>query len=243
MEFESQANILYEMMNTENVDGILIASNVIGQYISEEELEEFSQRYQPVPMVNMGIALKSVPSVVLDNYAGTSAVVRHLLEEHQYRRIAFVGGLREHPEAQERYRAFAATLQEHGIPLDPALVTFGDFQFASGVGAIQHWLDERQFRPRHDIEAIVVSNDYMAMGVISELQARSFQVPADIAVVGFDDTPWSSLLLPPLTVVSENTYTMGEEATKILLGRIEKKERSIPKNIVLEDELIIREST
>ena len=80
----------------------------------------------------------------------------------------------------------------------------------------------------------------IALKVLKEL---SFQIPEDVAVVGFDDTPWSALLRTPLTVISENTYTMGEEATKILLNRIEKKEKGSPQHIVLEDELIIREST
>jgi len=75
------------------------------------------------------------------------------------------------------------------------------------------------------------------------LKEKSLQIPKDVAVIGFDDTPWSSLLWPPLTVISENTYKMGVEAAKILLNRIEKKERSSPQHIMLEDELIIREST
>jgi DNA-binding LacI/PurR family transcriptional regulator len=75
------------------------------------------------------------------------------------------------------------------------------------------------------------------------LKEKSLQIPQDLAVIGFDDTPWSSLLWPPLTVISENTYTMGVEATKLLLSRIEKTERGLPQHIVLEDELIIREST
>jgi len=148
-DFEIQANILYEMVNAANVDGILIALNLIGQCTSTAEQEAFFQRYRPLPMVSMGVALETVPSVVLDNFTGISAVVRHLLEEHHYRRIAFLGGTEEHPEAQERYRAFTTTLQDYGVPLDPDLVTFGDFQYDSGVRAIQLWLDERQFRPHH----------------------------------------------------------------------------------------------
>ena len=63
------------------------------------------------------------------------------------------------------------------------------------------------------------------------LKEKSLQIPQDLAVNGFDDTPWSSLLWPPLTVISENTYTMGVEATKLLLSRIEKTERGLPLSI------------
>ncbi|MBN1889045.1 MAG: substrate-binding domain-containing protein [Thermoflexales bacterium] len=238
--FEVQANILYEMVNAANVDGILIASNLIGLYTSAAELEVFFSRYRPLPMVSMGVALETVPSVVLDNFTGMSAVVRHLLEEHHYRRIAFLGGIREHPEAQERYRAFTTTLQDYGIPSDPGLVTFGDFQYASGVRAIQHWLDERQFRPHHDIEAIVVSNDYMAIGVISELQARGLQVPADIAVVGFDDIAVSRSFTPPLTTVRQPLYKIGQQATELLLAQM--AGQSIPELTRVAAEVVVRQS-
>jgi DNA-binding LacI/PurR family transcriptional regulator/signal transduction histidine kinase len=239
-DFEIQANIFYEMVNAANVDGILIALNLIGQCTSAAEQEVFFQRYRPLPMVSMGVALETVPSVVLDNFTGISAVVRHLLEEHHYRRIAFLGGTEEHPEAQERYQAFTATLQDYGVPLDPNLVTFGDFQYDSGIRAIQHWLDERQFRPHHDIEAIVVSNDYMAMGVISELQARGIQVPADIAVVGFDDIAVGQSLTPPLTTVHQPFYKIGQQATELLLAQM--AGQSIPELTRVAAEVVVRQS-
>jgi LacI family transcriptional regulator len=64
-----------------------------------------------------------------------------------------------------------------------------------------------------------------------------------VAVVGFDDTPWSSLLCTPLTVISESTYRMGMEAASLLLKRMQGKRTGPARHIVLEDELIVREST
>ena len=62
--FDRQANIFYDLINRDNVDGLLLASNLIGSFITLEELEEFLQRYASLPMVSMGVALTGIPSVV-----------------------------------------------------------------------------------------------------------------------------------------------------------------------------------
>jgi DNA-binding LacI/PurR family transcriptional regulator len=67
-------------------------------------------------------------------------------------------------------------------------------------------------------------------------------IPEEVAIVGFDDTPWASLLWKPLTVISESTFKMGEVAIQLLLDRLERKETGPPRTIVLEDELIVRET-
>jgi len=78
---------------------------------------------------------------------------------------------------------------------------------------------------------------------LSILNEKKIRIPEEVAVVGFDDTPWSSLLQTPLTVISENTHQMGIMAVQMLLDRIESKERKLPEHIVLEDELVMRDSS
>ncbi len=75
-------------------------------------------------------------------------------------------------------------------------------------------------------------------------EERGIRIPEEVAVVGFDDTPWASLLWRPLTVISESTYRMGEVAARLLLERLEKREAAPPpRTILLEDELIVRDTT
>lgn len=80
----------------------------------------------------------------------------------------------------------------------------------------------------------------IGFGILTE---HSMKIPDQVAVVGFDDTPWSSILSPPLTVISENTQKMGEIAAALLLERIEGSRQGKPTETVLEDEFIIRKST
>ncbi len=74
------------------------------------------------------------------------------------------------------------------------------------------------------------------------LKQRFLHIPEDDSVVGFDDTPWTSLLWCPLTVISETTYKMENVAVNILLDKLEKKDTSPPKSVILEDEFIVRDS-
>ena len=238
--FERQANILYAMVDAENVDGILIASNLVGLYHSPEEISAFFQRYRPVPMVSMGGVLDGIPSLIVDNFTGMYAAVSHLIDVHGYRRIAFLGGVRENQEAQERYRAYTTALEDHGISLDEGLVVHGNFQGIFGPKAVQTWVDERGYRPHHDIEAIVAANDYMAIGVLLELQKRGIAVPEDVAIVGFDDIVIGRTFTPPLTTVRQPFDVIGQQAMQLLLTKLDGQ--SVPELTQIPAQLVLRQS-
>lgn len=238
--FEIQANLFYAMLEAAGVDGILIPSNLVGLYHSPAEMSAFFQRYRPVPMVSMGGVLDGIPSLIVDNFTGMHAAISHLIEVHGYRRIAFLGGVRENQEAQERYRAYTTALQEHGIPFDEGLVVHGNFQGIFGPKAVQTWLDERGYRPRQDIEAIVAANDYMAIGVLLELQQRGIAVPEDVAIVGFDDIVIARTFTPPLTTVRQPFDTIGQQAMKLLLAKLDGQ--SVPEVTQVPARLVVRQS-
>ena len=94
----------------------------------------------------------------------------------------------------------------------------------------------------YEVDGIVFSTQSKTAEGVSVLKERGLRIPEDVSVVGFDDTPWSSLTDPPLTVVSEDSYRMGEEAVRLLLDRIEKRYDGEARRIVLEDRLIERGS-
>ena len=96
--------------------------------------------------------------------------------------------------------------------------------------------------PRSELpDAIVCANDQMAIGAIRELQIAGIRVPADVAVVGFDDMHASTLVAPPLTTVRQPMRLLGERACSRLLERI--ADPALPRHVErLPTELIIRES-
>ncbi len=238
--FDAQRNVLYELVSANRLDGLLINSGV-SHFSSPEELTRFFARYVPLPMIGDGWVMKGSPSVVWDNSTGMQEVMQHLIEEHGYRRIAYIRGPAHHAAAQTRYQVYAYSLREHHIPFDSTLIASGDFQRPSGKAAICQLLDERQIDPFTDLEAIVAANDEMAIGALEELRARGIRVPHDVALVGFDDEKQAQYTLPPLTTVRT---PRADTILPALFGVLETllQGESVSAQIVLPTRLIVRHS-
>jgi LacI family transcriptional regulator len=87
---------------------------------------------------------------------------------------------------------------------------------------------------------LVVSNN-MALGVLQALQDRRIEVPTEMALVGFGDTPSAALLRSPLTVVAQPAREIGTTSARLMLERLQYPNRP-RRSIVLDTELIVRES-
>ena len=143
-EFEYQHNVLYDMVTTDNVDGLVICGSALANFVSPEELERFYDRYRSLPLVSVGLEVEGAPSVVVDNESGLRDAIVHLARAHGYRRIAFIRGPEHSVEAEQRYRVYTDVLAEHDIPFDPDLIAPGDFLPHSGAAAVRLLLDERK---------------------------------------------------------------------------------------------------
>ncbi|MGA9350554.1 MAG: substrate-binding domain-containing protein [Anaerolineae bacterium] len=234
--FEVQRNVIYDLASKENVDGLVFMSGTLGNFVDLEELRNFCERYRPLPMVSIALALGAIPSVLVDNEKGMCDAISHLIEVHGYRRIAFIRGPEGHQEAEQRYRTYTEVLAEHSIPLDPDLIAPGNFVLLTGVEAIHLLLDQRKV----DFEAVVAANDSMAIGALEALQARGIRVPGDIAVVGFDDIEESRYVTPPLTTVRQPLHEQGRRAAEMVLALLAGEE--VPEQVTLPTELVVRQS-
>lgn len=228
---------VHHLIDPERLDGLIL----VQWWPTREVFEAFYNRYyRPLPVVNLHRNYEGYPGVAIDNYKGMITELRHLIEVHGYRRLAYIGGLPENPAAQARYAAYEATLADYDIPLDENLVLPGDFSPQAGSDAVRILLDDRGLRPALDFEVIVASNDNMAMAALEELHRRGIRVPLDVAVVGFDDVADSAYTMPPLTTVRMPNYEMGRVAAEVALAAI----RGQPFDAYTEvpGELIVRQS-
>jgi LacI family transcriptional regulator len=172
---------------------------------------------------------RSVPIVVLanhyvsggpdfvgaDNRGGCREITRHLIREHAYTDLAFLGGPPDSPDSDERFAGFTEALRESGLPVPRKPIASGGFTEVGGKQAVQALL-ARGRRPR----AIVCGNDEMAMGALLALRAARLRVPTDVAVTGFDDIAVARHLRPGLSTVSQPMRELGERSVKVLLDRI-----------------------
>ncbi len=228
---------VFELMDPANVDAILCLSSVVGQYAGIGPTEAWLER-RGLPISVIGPADR-LPGVAIDDASGITALMRHLIDQHGHKRIAFIVGSSANKEAQRRLVAYQQALAEHGIAEDPKLVLQGDFTAESGTRAITQLFDTRQV-PAKDVHAVVASNDYMAFGAIDELTRRRISVPEEVAVVGFDDIALARVYDPPLTTVRQPLDVLGKQGALRLLELLDG--RPVSGQLTLSTELVLRRS-
>lgn len=224
---------LYDLAKPDQFDGLILAGDV-AYGAGEDDLGAFRKTFEHMPIVSQSIKLDGASMFIPNNVEGMRAVVRHLIEEHGYKRIAFIRGIRGQFDAEQRFHAYKDELQAHDLRFDENLVVDGDFTPESGRDAIHTLLDERRLR----FQAVVSANDRMAFGALEALQQRGIRVPDDVAVTGFDDLREAQATGVPLTTVRQSFYHAGRSALEALLKRLNGE--TVPHTTFIPTQLLIR---
>lgn len=223
---------------SQQVEGIIWAVPQVGknrEWIGEQCCD------LPVPIVFLHMNRQPGMFVVaVDNCGGARMATGHLLAQGR-RHIGCISGPDHWWEAQERTRGWYERLTEAGFPADEHWRRTGDWTAASGADAF-HSLVERH----PDLDALFVSSDQMALGVLKAAHQRGWRVPDDLAVVGFDDIPEAAYFIPSLTTVRHDLKSVGAQAVS-LLDRLLNAQRTSDiveaESLLIEPELIVRESS
>ncbi len=227
-----EENILSVLAQT-RVDGVIvIPSETVGDAQITDFLEQ--QRF-PIVLVDRVIDFPQVDCIMTDHYLGAYQAAQHLCGLG-HRRIAHIAGPRRVVSSEERVKGYAAALNDFGIPVDQSLVVHGDFTRYTGYGS----LDSLMNLPEAPT-AVFAANDLMAIGVIERARELGIKVPEDLAVCGFDDIEYASIVSPSLTTVSQETYRLGKLSAQLLLRRIAEPDCEV-RRIKLKPNLIVRES-
>jgi DNA-binding LacI/PurR family transcriptional regulator len=181
------------------------------------------------------------PSVDVDNVAGARLAVEHLIALGHRRIGCITNAPLAYTAAAGRLDGYREALAAAGLPFDPALVTEGAFEPASGHRAVGELLDRAPAGGDAPFSALFVASDVVALGAIGGLRERGIGVPADVSVVGFDDIALSAYVDPPLTTIHLPAHDLGLVAGRALLDRIAR--RPVAERTVLPIELVIRTST
>ncbi|MBE2222867.1 MAG: substrate-binding domain-containing protein [Anaerolineae bacterium] len=235
---DDTAKTLYKLIDAQNVDGLITFL-----YWNQETFEQHCSRFSAdFPIVNLRRQFDGFSTVIQDDYQGMRDTMTHLVEDHGYRRIAYIRGEETNGPCQNRYRAYLDALAAYDLPFQEELVSDWSLnQSAMGKEGIRLLLDERQLKPGVDFDAIAVTNDRRAMGVLDALSERGVSVPYDVAVIAFDDIAGSEFTNPPLTSMALPYYEMGKQAAETLFAEIAEKETK-PKLVLARPTLILRES-
>ncbi len=219
------------------VDGILWTTQEIGANLSWLNGEKLS-----IPVVFLEASPRpGVASVNIDSRMGVRQAMQHLLE-NGYRRIGIVTGPLSWWAARERLQGWRETLADADLVVEERQIVEGDWSTGSGARGLKQLLEMYP-----EMEAVFVSNDQMALGVLQTCRQLGRQVPEDLAIVGYDDIPEAEYFWPPLTTVRQNLTELGgtavEMLTKMISARWQIDATYSPGCVWLEPELIIRSSS
>ena len=235
--FDSQANVVYGLVGKHNVDGLIVVAGSLFNYISNEESQKLIELYEGIPIVTIARKVPETVSVTVENYTGMYNLVSHMIEEHGRKKVAFIRGPENNPEAEERYRAYREALEKHGITLDGSLVAFGTFAGPTGAAAVAELTDTRKVK----FDCLVAANDDMLMHATQALRERNIRVPEDVSIGGFDNLIESQYYDPPITTVEQPLSLMAERATEVVMDMINGKWDG-NRDVLVPSALIVRRS-
>lgn len=170
--------------------------------------------------------------LMMDNSTELSRLIRKLLLEGK-RSFGFIGDYLHCRSFSERYAALRYALQIAGVPVEERFIIKENE--LSGINAALSGLDRLP-------EFFLCANDYIAANVMQVLRTLRKSVPEDVMLCGFDDAPLSRVVVPPLTSVHIHRRIMAQEATYLLISRIEEPSLHF-RQVYTETSLICRKST
>lgn len=177
----------------------------------------------------------SLPTVSIDNTAAAMDAVRYLTKLG-HRRIAHIAGPLDIVVSRDRVRGYKLALQAAELPVDDRLIMEGDFSYNAGYRQTMRLLDLPS-----PPTAIFASSDEMAAGAIRAAQHRGIAVPAQLSVVGFDDTQIASTWDLPITTIAQPVEEIGRIAVRMLLRK--DGYRDTASRIKVGHQLVVRDSS
>jgi diguanylate cyclase (GGDEF)-like protein len=202
----------FDMINRREFDGIIAMTMTFSNRGRLDVLRSRLKALGPIPLVSIGPSLMGEDSVCVDNAHGMRQIMRHLVEEHRYRRFAFVSGPYASEDSRLRLRVFNEELDAAGIRPDERMIFEGNFLPPSGEAAVRAFFENGGDRP----EVIVCANDLMAIGAWNEVRKRGLNVPYDVAITGYDDMRLSNALSHQFTTIYQPFENLGYLAARRL---------------------------
>jgi LacI family transcriptional regulator len=222
-------------MYNSRVDGLLISLAFDTQ--DTDHFEALLRKQIPLIFFDRIIEHPECTSIVIDNRKAGYEATKHLIDQG-CRRIVHVDGNVKRNVYADRLAGYKEAISDSNIDFDPELVISCNLSDAGGTDAANQILAMNN-RP----DGIFTANDTTGVACIRQIKAAGLRVPHDIAVVGFNNDPISTVIEPNLTTINYPGSEMGEIAATTLINKLKKGPASNLNTIVLRHNLIVRESS
>jgi DNA-binding LacI/PurR family transcriptional regulator len=228
-----------QYLTSRSIDGLIISISTETKDFSY--FKELHQKGLPIVFFDRIVSEIETHKVIADNYKGAYDATMHLVN-CGYRHIAAISNPELLSITKERLAGYKAALGDNGIEVNDALI-----KYCQHGGMIVSEVEEvvkELFRLEQGPDAIFATADKLTTGCLRILKAKKMKVPQDIGLIGFSNTDLTDLLDPPLSIIKQPAFEMGEVAMTLLLQLIESKRPVTDfETRVLSTELLIRDST
>jgi LacI family transcriptional regulator len=219
-----------KVFNTQLVDGLIMRTTADDHSF----LGEYIKNYPAIFVDCKPRGFQGDGCVLVDNVVGAYQAVNFLLERG-HRKIGIIAGIAGLTSSEERLQGYLNALRDHGVESDNLLIKYSDSRSDDGYKLCRELIENT------DVTALFTGNNLITIGAMRFLREKKIKIPDELALIGFDDREWALIIDPPLTVISQPSYKMGEKAAELLLEKINNKSDEF-KEYKLPTELIVRES-
>jgi DNA-binding LacI/PurR family transcriptional regulator len=228
---QDERTVTESLIEQKNTDGIVLHISAVSKKVSDV----MSANNFPHIVIGKPDFESELCWIDTNNNLSGSIAVKHLFQAG-YRHIAYIGGGKDDRISLHRLQGAQKTAEDLGISILPKDIRQGAVTIESARAITEQLILEN--RP----EAIICANNTVAMGTFHSIRDHGLTIPDNIAVISFDDYPYSRIMEPALTVVNIDVYDMGAQAGTMLLRKIKQPSLQVQSYTTL-PVLIVRDST
>ncbi|MEO9570281.1 MAG: LacI family DNA-binding transcriptional regulator [Polaribacter sp.] len=233
--YKKECNSIDSLLYSQ-VDGII--ASMANETIDLSYFEKIKSKGIPLVLFDRGENDLNVDYIGIDDYNSSHIIVQHLVDQG-CKRIAHIGGFKRTRIFNNRIKGYIDALKINNLPLNDELLIESNLTIDSGREKMKELL-LLENRP----DAVYVAGDYAALGALQVLKEQNINIPNEIALVGFGNEPFSSLVTPSLTSIEQHSGIIGREAALAFLNHAKKDvvKQTLTKKI-LDVKLLVRDSS
>jgi len=220
-----------DVLLSKGIDGLIFAP-----VNTEVVFNDILSNWIPSVQIDRRLHYHKADFVGIDNKKSAETAVRHFYN-NGYKNIGFIGYKESVYTMEKRIEGYTNAVYEKKIQ-NELKIKIMSHNNVNITAKIQGWLNKCK-----DIDAVLCGNDNICYETLTAIQEIGLRIPEDIGIISFDDSKWFRILKCPVTAIRQPTLKMGEIAVDLLIDKIEKKSSKGFKDILLDPDLIVRQSS
>jgi len=221
-----------KLLRSKKVDGIILSFSLE----NKDVLKELEKEKYPIIQIDREIKDSIYPAVTINNKESAYRATEYIIKQG-HRKIGHITGDLSAETAIDRLSGFKLALKDNGIIYKEEWILQGDYSKESGKEQMKKIINLSELPT-----ALFFANDLMAFGAYETIYKQDFNIPEDFSIVGHDNIEITSFVRPGLTTMNQPKYLLGQIAVDKLINMIEKKDGSSFHNLILKNDIVIRES-